>query len=66
MPLCSICGDEVGNVVKCKECGERYCEGCGDLDKRLCYFCDEEDDYEESFEYDEKDLDYSRYTFSRT
>jgi hypothetical protein len=56
MALCTICGEDFDRVVKCSECGERFCEDCGDHEKKLCYYCDEEDVYsEEEIEYDDED-----------
>jgi hypothetical protein len=54
MPLCTICGEDVDSVVKCSECGERFCFECGEHEKKLCYYCEEEDDYsEQDFDDDE-------------
>jgi hypothetical protein len=50
MPLCTICGEDVDRVVKCSECGERFCFECGEQEKKLCYYCEEEDDYSEDFD----------------
>jgi hypothetical protein len=55
MPVCTICGEEVDKVIKCSECGERYCEDCGEHERKLCYYCDEEADSEEDSEYDDED-----------
>lgn len=56
MPICTICGEDVEKVVKCKECFEKFCEGCGVHEKKLCYFCDNEDSSRESFDYDAASL----------
>ena len=50
---CTICGEEVDKVIKCSECGERYCEDCGEHERKLCYYCEEEDDYSEDTDFDE-------------
>lgn len=56
MPLCSICGDDADKVVKCSMCGEKFCAECGNQEKKLCYYCDEEDDEsEDSSDYDDED-----------
>ena len=55
MPVCDICGEEVDKLVKCSECGERYCDECGEHEKKLCYYCDDEEESEEDSEYDEED-----------
>jgi hypothetical protein len=56
MPLCSICGDDADKVVKCSTCGERFCVECGEHEKKLCYYCDEEDDYtDDPLDFDDED-----------
>lgn len=49
MPECVVCGMESDKLYKCKRCGERFCEECGDVDEKLCLFCldEEEEDWEE-------------------
>jgi len=39
MPRCEICENEVSKVYKCKSCGTRFCENCGDPEKLLCEDC---------------------------
>jgi hypothetical protein len=43
-------------VTKCKECGENFCEYCGEPHEKLCEYCiDEEDDEDEDWDYDVED-----------
>ncbi len=44
MPVCELCGKKVKVVYKCKACGARFCENCGDKNRLLCDDCIE---YEE-------------------
>ena len=44
MPLCAICGEEFDQVTKCKMCGEKFCSDCGDLEDKLCIYCNEDED----------------------
>jgi hypothetical protein len=53
MPLCSICGELSDKVTRCKQCGERFCENCGDPEEKLCYYCDDEED--EDWDVDDED-----------
>ncbi|MCW1301281.1 MAG: hypothetical protein QW507_01880 [Candidatus Nanoarchaeia archaeon] len=39
MPRCEICSNEVSKVYKCKSCGAKFCENCGDVDKLICEDC---------------------------
>ena len=54
MPICAICGDEEDQVTKCKMCGEKFGADCGDADEKLCYFCGDDDEDDDSDEYDWK------------
>jgi hypothetical protein len=47
-------------LYKCKMCGDRFCEECGDTDQKLCLFCldneeGDEDSWEEDWEGEEKE-----------
>jgi hypothetical protein len=59
MQLCTICGEDVELVTKCKECGARFCAFCGDHDDKLCDFCYDEnaldDDDDEDWDYEDED-----------
>jgi len=50
MPECEICGDDVTNVYKCKNCGIQFCPDCGSVEEKLCVDCQEEDLEEEETE----------------
>jgi hypothetical protein len=39
MPICEICGLEVVNVHECSQCEAKFCDECGDLNRKLCYDC---------------------------
>ena len=43
VPTCTVCGEDVELVAKCKECGAMFCDYCGDHDDKLCDFCFDED-----------------------
>ena len=61
MPTCAVCGMESNNLTRCKVCGDRFCEECGDTDAKKCLFCldDEADDWDDEDEEDEdEDIDY--------
>jgi hypothetical protein len=55
MPECIVCGMESDTLYKCKVCGDRFCEECGDVDKKLCLFCLDEEEDEDSLEEDWKE-----------
>ena len=58
MPECIVCGMESDKLYKCKRCGERFCEECGDIEEKLCLFCldeEEEDSLEEAEEEKEEE-----------
>ncbi|MCD6547291.1 MAG: hypothetical protein J7K22_01915 [Nanoarchaeota archaeon] len=42
MPKCEICGKNVKEVFKCKECGAKFCKNDGNVDALLCRYCEEE------------------------
>jgi hypothetical protein len=44
MPECEICGEESDKLIKCKNCGAKFCEDCGSPIEKLCEFCAEEED----------------------
>jgi len=44
MPVCGICEEDVDKVYTCKECDTAFCEDCGDIKKRLCMYCVEEEE----------------------
>jgi hypothetical protein len=55
MPICAICGEEVEHVTKCKMCGEKFCQDCGEPDEKLCIYCvDEDDDWTDDEDWDEE------------
>lgn len=57
MPTCTVCGEDVELVAKCKECGAMFCDYCGDHDDKLCDFCFDEDTIDdENPEYEDEDL----------
>jgi len=63
MPECIVCGMESDFLYKCKICGDRFCEECGDTDQKLCLFCldneeGDEDSWEEDWEEEEKEKDW--------
>jgi hypothetical protein len=62
MPECTLCGEDVDRVVKCSECGERFCDECGEPSEKLCVFCldeeSEEEDYDNEDYEDEEDEDW--------
>jgi hypothetical protein len=55
MPECIVCGMESDTLYKCKVCGDRFCEECGDTDQKLCLFCLDEEEDEDSWEEDLKE-----------
>ncbi|MFB0558556.1 MAG: hypothetical protein ACETVY_05525 [Candidatus Bathyarchaeia archaeon] len=57
MPECVVCGMESDKLYKCKRCGERFCEECGDIEEKLCLFCldEEEEDWEDEDLEEEKE-----------
>ncbi len=52
MPECIVCGMESDTLYKCKVCGERFCEECGDTDEKICLFCLDEEEDEDSWDED--------------
>lgn len=54
MPECIVCGMESDKLYKCKRCGERFCEECGDIEEKLCLFCLDEEE-EDSLEKEEEE-----------
>ena len=57
MPECIVCGMESDKLYKCKRCGDRFCEECGDIEQKLCLFCldEEEEDSVEDEEWKEEE-----------
>ena len=58
MPECIVCGMESDKLYKCKKCGDRFCEECGDVEQMLCLFCldeGEEDSWEDEDWEEEKE-----------
>ena len=49
MPICEICKKKKKTTFKCKECGAKHCDKCGDVDRELCLDCLR---YEESMRYE--------------
>jgi hypothetical protein len=43
MPICAICGENMEHVTRCKMCGEKFCQDCGNTAAKLCIYCDDED-----------------------
>jgi hypothetical protein len=39
MPFCTICGENMFQVIGCKMCGEMFCEECGEQSEKLCVYC---------------------------
>jgi hypothetical protein len=39
MAICEICENEVSEIFDCKECGAKFCDKCGDIDRNLCEDC---------------------------
>jgi hypothetical protein len=52
MPFCTICGENMVQVVECKMCGEQFCEECGEQFEKLCVYCMADEDTE----YDDEDM----------
>ena len=56
MPICAICGEDSYIVTKCKQCGAKFCEYCGELDDQLCEYSIDSDSYEdENLGYEDED-----------
>jgi hypothetical protein len=50
---------ESDNLYKCKRCGDRFCEECGDIEEKLCLFClDDEIEDDDDEEDDDEDTDW--------
>lgn len=62
MPECMICGMESDTLYKCKVCGDRFCEECGDTEQKLCLYClemeEDEDSGEGDWEKEEEEKDW--------
>lgn len=59
MPMCSLCGENMENVTKCKTCGERFCIDCGEPSEKLCIYClDEDYDSDDEDDDDDEGLSY--------
>jgi hypothetical protein len=43
MPACSVCGMASDYLTRCKKCGDRFCEECGDTAEKICLFCDDDE-----------------------
>jgi len=43
MPRCDICDETVDKVTKCKDCGAKFCEDCGDEREELCIYSEDEE-----------------------
>ena len=39
MPICEICGLEIVETHKCKECEAKFCEECGNVKAEICFDC---------------------------
>jgi len=49
---------ESDKLYKCKRCGDRFCEECGDVEQKLCLFCldeEEEDSLDEDLKEEEEE-----------
>jgi hypothetical protein len=59
MAKCAVCEMESDNLYKCKRCGDRFCEVCGDIEEKLCLFCldDAIEDSEDEEEYEDTDYE---------
>ena len=60
MPKCELCGENEEKIIRCKECGSKFCEDCGSPVERLCINClemyfeeDSEEDYDAGYAEDE-------------
>lgn len=54
MPRCAICFEDVDKVYTCKSCGTVFCINCGDLKRRVCALCtDNEEEFEDEEEEEE-------------
>ena len=53
MPICEICGEDSDKVTKCKSCGYKFCEDCGDEGGKVCIYCEEDIEDDESDDEDE-------------
>ena len=53
---CGVCGDEVDSdkLTKCKSCGIKFEKDCGSVSKKLCEFCNEDED-----EYEDEEREYN-------
>jgi hypothetical protein len=55
MSKCDVCGEDFGNVITCKTCGDKFCAAdCGDANKKLCIFCIDIDDEDTDESWDEE------------
>ena len=36
---CSVCTKENKKLYLCQECGSKFCEDCGNLDRERCNLC---------------------------
>jgi hypothetical protein len=53
MARCTICKEKKDEVKKCKECGQMFCNTCGDYKRSYCEDCKDyakDDDVEEETE----------------
>jgi len=55
MSVCEICGEEEPVIVKCKVCGTRFCEFCGDQAEKLCIECSDSDRDDDDTDYPDED-----------
>ena len=51
--FCEHCDHEVshGELMRCKNCGDRFCMACGDYYEQICYKCSDEDWEDEEEDY---------------
>ena len=39
MPICEMCGENESSITKCKKCGLKFCEYCGEVEAKQCIEC---------------------------
>ena len=44
MSTCELCGEESNKVTECTTCLETFCDECGETKRKLCAFCNDDDD----------------------
>jgi len=52
---------ESDNLTRCKVCGDRFCEECGDTAEKICLFClddEADDDWDDDEDDEDEDEDW--------